>query len=67
MVRSTRFRLEEAITRTDQLLQTLVETSEFAMSKVKELPAVGSGGWSLAERLGTPEAAQTTAEQAKEA
>ena len=56
MVRSTRSCLEEAITMTDQLLQTLVETSELAMSKVKELPAVGSGGWSLAERLGTPEA-----------
>ena len=44
MVRSTRSCLEEAITMTDQLLQTLVETSELAMSKVKELPAVALGG-----------------------
>ena len=43
MVRSTRSCLEEAITMTDQLLQTLVETSDLAMRKVKELPAVALG------------------------
>ena len=44
MVRSTRSCLEEAITMTDQLLQTLVETSDLAMRKVKELPAVAGDG-----------------------
>ena len=43
MVRSTRSCLEEAITMTDQLLQTLVETSDLAMRKVKELPTVALG------------------------
>ena len=66
MVRSIGSHLEEAYGRTERLLQTLVETADLATSKVKELPDA-IGGWSLAERLGTPEAVQNTAQKVREA